>query len=129
MWRDRPFERRRDPKLPDEIQGLRDSIGKGLAKLEEGLEIMGMLDRSVGIEFPRGLIRKAEFWRNRWSFIENKDLLTDLAYRAQAHDCLRWFINRFDIDLSVLIVVAFTNILSLSPVFVKAFVMQRVPKK
>ena len=116
MWRDRPFERRKDPELPDEIQNLRDSIGKDLAKLEEMLKASGMVERSVGIEFPRGHIRKADYWKSRWSFIKNADLLTDLAYRAQAHDCLRWLINRFDIDLSVLIMVTFTSIVLIASI-------------
>lgn len=70
----------------------------------------------MGIEFPRGFIRKADYWKSRWHFIGDENLLVDLSYRAQAHDCLRWFINRFDIDLSVLIVVCFTSIVLIASI-------------
>ena len=59
--RDRPFERRKDPELPDEIQNLRDSIGKDLAKLEEMLKASGMVERSfLGGTFEKQTIGRAD---------------------------------------------------------------------
>jgi hypothetical protein len=100
-----------------------------------------MANRSVGIEFPRGFIRKTSYWKRRWKFIEDKALVTDLAYRAQAHDCLRWLMNRFDIDLSVLITIAFAGVVLIASiceglcyaacvkVLTQKSVNQQVPKK
>lgn len=116
MGKRRPFERRKDLSLPEDIQKLRDLIGAKLAELEAMLGDRAMSNRSVGIEFPRGFIRKASYWKGRWKFVEDKALVTDLAYRAQAHDCLRWLMNRFDIDLSVLITIAFASVVLIASI-------------
>lgn len=137
----KPFERRKDTTLPKDIKRLRDSIGERLAELEAMLKDQALSDRSVGIKFPRGFIRKTSYWKSRWKFIEDKALATDLAYRAQAHDCLRWLMNRFDIDLSVLITIAFAGVVLIASiceglcyaacakVMTKRGIKQAVPRK
>ena len=55
---------------------------------------------SVNIRFPRGVIRTADHFRNRLSFVNDYVLKTNIAYHLMLTDVYRWILNRFDISLT-----------------------------
>jgi len=83
----------------DEIQKLVIEIGEKLQKLEELLQENEI--ESVNIRFPRGVIRKAVYFRqSRIWFLRDSILKRNLSYHLQLTDVYRWILNRFDIGLT-----------------------------
>jgi hypothetical protein len=53
----------------------------------------------VEIDFPKGVIRTADFYRSRLTFISDEVLKTNIAYHLMLSDVYRWILNRFKIYL------------------------------
>jgi len=81
-----------------EIQTLIKRISSDLQTLEELLQA-GDIER-VEIRFPRGIIRRADEFKNRLIFIQGYVLKTNVAYHLMLSDVYRWILNRFDISLT-----------------------------
>lgn len=72
-------------------------IVQGLANYSGGdLEDIGK------IRFPRGYFKKVSDLEKEISFVENSNLKKNIAYALQYADLLKWVLDRFDIDFSVL---------------------------
>ncbi|MBM4240070.1 MAG: hypothetical protein FJ150_00055 [Euryarchaeota archaeon] len=73
-------------------------ISELLCKLQECFPNNGK--QRTNIEFPRGILRTANDFRNELNFIENKVFKTNLAYHLMLTDFYSWFLNRFNIKLT-----------------------------
>jgi len=84
--------------MNDKINELVRRISENMQNLEFLLQAEGI--KSVNIRFPRGVIRTADHFRNRLSFINDYVLKTNIAYHLMLTDVYRWILNRFDISLT-----------------------------
>lgn len=81
--------------MPDTLQAIVDRIGNDLQVLEDRLKTEG--DRRLKIRFPRGYLRKAKFFRERYWFIRDPTLQRNIAYSLILSDVYRWLLNRTDL--------------------------------
>lgn len=81
--------------MPEPLQKIVDRISTDLQELEERLKTEG--DRQVKIRFPRGYLRKAEFFRKQYWFIRDDNLQRNIAYSLILSDVYRWLLNRMDL--------------------------------
>lgn len=81
--------------MPEALQTIVDRIGTDLQVLEDRLRTEG--DRRLKIRFPRGYLRKAEFFRDRYWFIHDPNLRRNIAYSLILSDVYRWLLNRTDL--------------------------------
>ncbi len=80
------------------VETMVEKISKKLQELENLLKDEGV--EKVNIQFPRGVIRKANDFRNRLEFIDDDIFKTNVAYSLMLTDVYRWILNRFDIGLT-----------------------------
>ena len=80
------------------LKNLVRKISDDMQNLESLLQAEGI--ESVNIRFPRGVIRTADHFRNRLSFVNDYVLKTNIAYHLMLTDVYRWILNRFDISLT-----------------------------
>jgi hypothetical protein len=81
--------------MPESLHTLVDRIGRDLQMLGDRLKTEG--DQRVKIRFPRGYLRKAEFFRERYWFIRDHNLRRNIAYTLILSDVYRWLLNRTDL--------------------------------
>jgi len=84
--------------MNEEVRRIVSLIGFNLQNLERLLQ-QNKIEK-VNIRFPYGVIRKADHFRDRLSFIKDDTLRTNLAYHLMLTDLYRWILNRFDIALT-----------------------------
>lgn len=77
------------------IEKLVARIGADLQALENHLKTKG--DRRLTIRFPRGYLRTARQFRERYWFIRDAILRRNIAYTLILSDVYRWLLNRTDL--------------------------------
>jgi len=78
------------------IEQLAERIGGDLQKLEDLLKRCG--DKRTKIRFPRGFLRTAAHFRERFWFIRDENLRRNIAYSLILSDVYRWLLNRTDLQ-------------------------------
>ena len=70
-------------------------------RLQSITDYLGM-DEHEGarIRFPRGYLRKCAVHREKYAFLNNRTLQSNIAYAKMTTDIFRWLLNRTDISLS-----------------------------
>jgi len=84
----------------DKAYDLSDKISKDLKELEELIWKNYQLPIDAKINFPQGVLRRAENIRIFLPFINDGVLKTNLSYHLMLADFYDWFLNRFDISLT-----------------------------
>jgi hypothetical protein len=79
------------------IENIVNWISKLFQELENQIK-KNKLEK-VEIDFPKGVIRTADFFRSRLTFISDEVLKTNIAYHLMLSDVYRWILNRFKLDL------------------------------
>jgi len=77
------------------IENLVDRIGRDLQALEDRLGPEGK--PPVKIRFPRGFIRTAKSFREKYWFIRHETLKRNVAYTLILSDVYRWLLNRINL--------------------------------
>jgi hypothetical protein len=80
------------------IKYIIDQISNLFQKLEEQIKEYKL--EKVEVKFPRSVIRTANFFRGRLTFISDEILKTNIAYHLMLIDLYKWILNRFDIALT-----------------------------
>jgi hypothetical protein len=78
--------------MSESTQRLVERIGRDLQELENQLKASG--DERTEIRFPRGFIRSASYFRQRYSFVSDENLRANIAYALILSDVYRWMLNR-----------------------------------
>ncbi len=125
--------------MPSEIELMNSKILQisGLIReLESEFQRKPPRGERTRIRFPWGTIYTANAYRNYFPFIQNRTLLTNVAYTLQLTDVFLWIINWFDlrgVTREMMIknaVLLFTCVMeALSYDFVDNYVSERVNKK
>ena len=76
-----------------------EEISDKLTQLERILNVNEI--ENVNITFPRGVIRRAQHYRDKLPFIIDDILSSNIAYHLMLNNLYRWLFNRFDIDLTL----------------------------
>ena len=84
----------------DKAYDLSDKISKDLKELEELIWKNYQLPIDAKIDFPQGVLRRAENIRICLPFINDGVLKTNLSYHLMLADFYDWFLNRFGISLT-----------------------------
>lgn len=84
----------------DKAYDLSNKISKDLKELEELIWKNYQLPINAKINFPQGVLRRAEEKRTLLSFISSDVLKRNLSYHLMLADFYNWFLNRFDISLT-----------------------------
>jgi hypothetical protein len=79
------------------IENIVNWISKLFQKLENQMKENKL--EKVEIDFPKGIIRTANYFRSRLTFISDEVLKTNIAYHLMLSDVYRWILNRFKLDL------------------------------
>ncbi len=98
--------------MKEQIVSILEQVTKLLQKVEDTLKTNGInipvenipLKPEEKIKIPKGYIRKANDFRDEYNLlwiIGSEDVAANLAYALQTTDLFNYFINRFDIGLSV----------------------------
>ncbi len=78
-----------------DIETLVARIGKDLQALEDTLKAGA--DKRTKVRFPRGVLRTATYFRDRFWFIRSENLRRNIAYTLILSDVYRWVLNRTDL--------------------------------
>jgi hypothetical protein len=79
----------------ESIEQLAERTGSDLQKLEDLLNASS--DKRIKIRFPRGFLRTASHFRQRFWFIRNETLRRNIGYSLILSDIYRWLLNRTDL--------------------------------
>lgn len=77
------------------IEILVERVGKDLQALEEALQAGG--NKRTKVRFPRGVLRTATYFREKFWFIQSENLRRNIAYTLILSDVYRWMLNRTDL--------------------------------
>ena len=125
--------------MPEPIESLNEKILQ-ICNLIEELEPEFQMSRPraerARIRFPWGIIQTANVYRNRFPFIQDRVMNTNIAYTLQLTDIFRWILNWFIIKGVAKEMLIKNGVLLLTCVmeaithdFVKHNVPERVNKK
>ena len=81
--------------VSESIEQLAGRIGEDLQKLEDLLKAFG--DKKMKVRFPRGFLRTASYFRERFWFIRDDNLQRNIGYSLMLSDVYRWMLNRTDL--------------------------------
>jgi type I restriction enzyme S subunit len=81
--------------VSESIKQLAGRVGGDLQKLEDLLKTSG--DRKIKIRFPRGFLRRASHFRERYWFVRDNNLKRNIGYSLILSDVYRWMLNRTDL--------------------------------
>ena len=81
--------------MSEPIEQIAERAGSNLQKLEDLLKASG--DKKMKVRFPRGFLRTASHFRQRFWFIRNESLQRNIAYSLILSDVYRWLLNRTDL--------------------------------
>jgi len=78
--------------MTESAEKLVERISRDLQKLEDLLKASG--DKKTAIRFPCGFLRPASYFRQRYPFVSDRNLQTNIAYALILSDVFRWILNR-----------------------------------
>jgi hypothetical protein len=81
--------------MSSSIGTLVERIGNDLQTLEDALKAGGEIRTKV--RFPRGVLRTATYFREKFWFIRSENLRRNIAYTLILSDVYRWVLNRNDL--------------------------------
>jgi hypothetical protein len=84
----------------NKAEELSDKISTNLKELEDLIYKNSGLPIDIKINFPQGVLRKAENIRAFLPFIKSDVLKRNLSYHLMLADFYGWFLNRFNITLT-----------------------------
>ena len=84
----------------DKAYDLCEKISKDLKELEDLIWKNYQFPIEAKIDFPQGILKRAEEKRTLLSFINSDVLKRNLSYHLMLADFYNWFLTRFDISLT-----------------------------
>jgi hypothetical protein len=84
---------------PDEQRELEEAVTEASRALQRIQELVGRSAlKDAEVRFPRGYLRTAGEHRDRFPFVEDKDLRANLAYTMILADTIYWLLIRTDLS-------------------------------
>ena len=85
------------PELIESLNGKILQICNLIGELEPEFQMSRPRAGRAKIRFPWGTIQTATVYRNRFPFVQDGIMNTNIAYTLQLTDILRWILNWFDV--------------------------------
>ncbi len=88
------------------LESFEKSLNENVEKISGLLEGINNIQQVIGlknlnIQFPKGVIKTADYFRGLLSFIDDKTLKTNIAYNLMLTDFYKWVLNTFGIDRTI----------------------------
>ena len=81
----------------DKLEELTGMISEALQEFEDLVGDSGLDDSPVRFKFPRRVIKRADYYRNMFTFIDDPIVASNMAYSLMLTDVYRWLLTRSQI--------------------------------